>query len=183
MTSPPRPARRRARFPFRRYPLAWSAAIVLVAAGLGWAGDAAWGAIQTRGTPTCSWPLKVQGAPNAAQAGLARCYLRDLAQGDTAGLQATAADIPAVRITRADLKYEADARAGPATAVITPSPVDTTFAFISITFADGAHEELGMENLIAMGGPNGWRMCIGTDVTPDSGPPPAVMSPAASSPS
>lgn len=177
------PARHLGRFPFRRYPLAWSAAIVLAAAGLGWAGDAAWGAIQTWGTPTCSWPLKVQGAPNAAQAGLARCYLRDLAQGDTAGLQATAADIPAVRITRADLKYEADARAGLATAVINPSPVDTTDALMSITFADGAHEELGMENMVAMGGPNGWRMCIGTDVTPDSGPSPAVISPAASSPS
>jgi len=179
MGYPPRPAR----FPFRRYPLAWSVVTVLVAAGLGWVGDAAWGAIQTRGTPTCSWPLKVQGAANAAQAGLARCYLRDLAQGDTAGLQATAADIPAVRITRADLKYKADARAGLASAIITLSPVDTTFALISITFADGAHEELGMENMVAMGGPNGWRMCIGSDVTPDSGPPPAVGSPAASSPS
>jgi len=122
MRYPPRPARGPARFLFRRSPLAWSAAIVLVTAGLGWAGDT-------------------------------------------------------------DLKYEMDARAGPTTAVITPSPVDTTFAFISITFADGAHEELGMENLIAMGGPNGWRMCIGTDVAADSGPPPAVMSPGASSPS
>jgi hypothetical protein len=109
MTYPPRPVRRPARFLFRPCTLAWSAAIVLAAAGLSWAGTVAYGAIQTRGTPTCSWPLKVQGAPNAAQAGLARCYLRDLAQGDTAGLQATAADIPAVRITRADLKYEADA--------------------------------------------------------------------------
>jgi hypothetical protein len=181
MTYPPLPGRRPARFPFRRCPLAWSAAIVLTAASLSWAGNAAWGAIQTWGTPVCSWPLKVQGAPNAAQAGLARCYLRDLAQGDTAGLQATAADIPAVRITQADLKYQADARAGLATAVITPSPVDTTVASMSITFADGAHEEAGMENMIAMGGPNGWRMCIGTDVTPDSGPPPVVMSPPPSS--
>jgi hypothetical protein len=182
MTYPPLPARRPARFPFRRYPLAWSAAIVLAAAGLSWAGNAAWGAIQTWGTPTCSWPLKVQGSPNAAQAGLARCYLRDLAQGDTAGLQATAADIPAVRITQADLRYEADARAGLATAVITPSPISTSDASMSITFADGAHEEAGMQNMVAMGGPNGWRMCIGTPVNPDPGPPPTVMSPPVSSP-
>jgi hypothetical protein len=40
-----------------------------------------------------------------------------------------------------------------------------------------------MENMVAMGGPNGWRMCIGTDVTTESGPSPAVISPAASSPS
>ncbi len=154
---------------------------MLAASGLGWGADVAWGAIQTWGTPTCSWPLQVKGAPNAAQAGLARCYVRDLSQGDTAGLQAVAAGIPAVRITRADLKYAADARAGLATATITPSPVDTTFAIVSITFADGAHEETGMLNMVAMGGSSGWRMSIGTDAAPDSGPPPAVFSPAASS--
>jgi hypothetical protein len=181
MTYPPRPVKPPVRFPFRRYPVAWSAVIVLAAAGLSWTGYTAWGAIQTRGTPVCSWPLTVRGTPDAAQVGLARCYMRDLAQGDTAGLQATADYIPAVRITRADLKYEADARAGLATASITPNPNDPTSATISITFADGAHEELGLLNMIAMGGPNGWRMCIGTDVTPDSGPPPANMSPAASS--
>lgn len=159
---------------FRCHPIASAAVTVLAAAGLGWGADAAWGAIQTRGTPTCSWPLRVKGAPNAAQAGLVRCYVRDLGQGDTAGLQATA--VPAVRITRADLKYAADARAGLATATVTPSPVDTTFAIVSITFADGAHEELGIENMVAMGGPSGWRMCIGTDVAPGSGPPPAVAS-------
>ena len=179
MTSPPRRAGRRARFPFRRHPVAWSAVIVLAVAGLSWGGDAAWGAIQTWGTPTCSWPMRVQGDPNAAQAGLARCYVRDLAQGDTAGLQATAQYIPAVRITRADLKYAADARDGLATATITQNPEDPEDAGISITFADGAHEELGMQNMVAMGGPNGWRMCIGTEIDPDPGPPPAVMSPGA----
>jgi hypothetical protein len=181
MTYPPPPAWRSARFSFRSHRVAWSAGIVLAVAGLSWAGDAAWGAIQTWGTPTCSWPLRVQGAPNAAQDGLARCYVRDLAQGDTAGLQATAQYIPAVRITRADLRYAADARAGLATATITPSPVDPTFATVSITFATGAHEETGMENMIALGGPKGWRLCIGTEVVPDSGPPPADMSPVAQS--
>lgn len=140
--------------------------------------------IETWGTPTCSSPLRVQGAPNAAQAGLARCYVHDLAQADTAGLQAIAEYIPAVRITGADLKYAADARAGLATATITPSPVDSEYALVSITFAECARDDdLGMLNMISMGGPNGWRMCIGTEVAKDSGPPPSVMSPAAPSPS
>jgi hypothetical protein len=122
----------------------------------------------------------VTGAHNAAQAGLAGCYVRDLTQGDAAGLQAIAAYIPAVRITRADLRYAADARAGLATAAFTQSPVDTTFAWAAITFADGAHEVAGLLNMTAMGGPSGWRMRIGTEVTPDSGRPPAASSPAAS---
>jgi hypothetical protein len=180
MTSPPRPAWSAARRLIRRQPAAFSAAVVLAVAGASWGADAAWFAIQTWGTPTCSWPLQVTGARNAAQAGLVGCYVRDLGQGDAAGLQATAAYIPAVRITRADLKYAADARAGLATAAFTQSPVDPTFAWATITFADGTHEVVGLLNMIAMGGPSGWRTCIGTEVTPDSGPPPAASSPAAS---
>ena len=95
-----------------RRPAAWAAVILTAGLGLAWAGHAAWDAIQTWGTPTCSWPLQVRGTASRAQAGLVRCYLRALASRDTAGLTAVAADIPPVRITSADLTYSADARAG-----------------------------------------------------------------------
>lgn len=92
---------------------------------------------------------------------------------------AVAADIPPVRITSADLAYSADARAGLATATFTPSPVDTSFWLVTIRYADGTTEETSMMNMIAMGGPSGWRMTIGTNVSSGpSGPPPAVASPA-----
>jgi len=162
----------------RRSPAAWAAVIVLAGAGLVWAGHAAWDAIQTWGTPTCSWPLQVRGTASPAQAGLVRCYLRALASRDTAGLMAVAADIPPVRITNADLTYSADARAGLATATFTPNPNDTTSAFVTITYADGVQENASMMNMIAMGGPSGWRMTIGTYINPgSSGPPPAESSP------
>ncbi|HEY2261384.1 MAG TPA: hypothetical protein VGI96_02025 [Streptosporangiaceae bacterium] len=153
-------------------------AAVILAAGVGlvWAGQAAWEVIQTWGTPTCSWPVQVRGTASPAQAGLVRCYLRALASRDTAGLMTVATDIPPVRITRADLRYSADARAGLATAVFTPSPVDTTGVSVTITYADGVRENAGMMNMVAMGGPSGWRMVIGTVISP-SGPPPAVASP------
>jgi hypothetical protein len=142
-------------------------------AALAWGGHAAWDAIQTWGTPTCSWPLQVRGTASPAQAGLVRCYLRALASRDTAGLMAVAADIPPVRITNADLKYSADARAGLATATFTPNPNDTTFASVTIAYADGVHDNASMMNMIAMGGPSGWRMDIGAVINPGSGPPPA----------
>jgi len=150
----------------------------MAGAGLGWAGPAAWEAIQTWGTPTCSWPLQVRGTATPAQAGLVRCYLRALASRDTAGLMAVAADIPPVRITSTDLAYAADAHAGLATATFAPSPVDTTSAFVTITYADGVQENATMMNMIAMGGSSGWRMNIGTDLNPDSsGPPSAAPGP------
>ena len=145
----------------------------MAGAGLAWGGHAAWEAIQTRGTPTCSWPLQVRGTASPAQAGLVRCYLRALASRDTAGLMAVAADIPPVRITSADLTYSADARAGLATAAFTPNPNDTTSAFVTITYADGVQVGASMMNMIAMGGPSGWRMNIGAVINPASGPPPA----------
>jgi hypothetical protein len=43
-----------------------------------------------------------------------------------------------------------------------------------IRYADGVRVRLGIENLIAMGGPSVWRMPIGTDVSPPSGPTPAT---------
>ena len=162
----------------RRSPAAWAAAIVLAGAGLAGAGHAAWAAIQTRGTPACSWPLQVRGTASPAQAGLVRCYLRALAGRDPAGLMAVAAGIPPVRITSADLTYSAGARAGLATATFTPNPDDTTSAFVTIVYADGVRENAGMMNMIAMGGPPGWRINIGTDVSAgSSGPPPAAASP------
>jgi hypothetical protein len=161
-----------------RSPAAWAAVIVMAGAGLAWAGHAAWEAIQAWGTPACSWPLQVRGTASPAQAGLVRCYLRALASRDTAGLMAVAADIPPVRITTADLTYSADARAGLATATFTPNPNDTTSAFVTITYADGVQENASMMNMIAMGGPSGWRMNIGTDTNPgSSGQPPAAASP------
>ena len=150
---------------------AWAAVVLMAGAGLGWAGHAAWEAIQTWGTPTCSWPLAVRGTAGPAQAGLVRCYLRALASRDTARLMTVAADIPPVHITSADLAYSADARAGLATAAFTPNPNDTTSAFVTITYADGVHENVGMINMIAMGGPSGWRMTIGTDSNTTTAPP------------
>ena len=161
-----------------RRPVTWAAVILTAGLGLAWAGYAAWDAIQTWGTPTCSWPLQVRGTASPAQAGLVRCYLRALASRDTAGLTAIAADIPPVRITSADLTYSADARAGLATATFTPNPNDTTSAFVTITYADGVQENASMMNMIAMGGPSGWRMNIGTDINAgSSGPPPAATNP------
>jgi hypothetical protein len=145
----------------------------MAGAGLAWGGHAAWEAIQTWGTPVCSWPLQVRGTASPAQARLVRCYLRALASRDTAGLMAVAADIPPVRVTSADLTYSADARVGLATAAFTPNPNDTTSAFVTITYADGVQEGASMMNMIAMGGPSGWRMNIGAVINPGSGPPPA----------
>ena len=89
-----------------------------------------------------------------------------------------AADIPPVRITSADLTYSADARAGLATAAFTPNPEDTTSDFVIITYADGVREDASMMNMVAMGGPSGWRMNIGTEISTGSpAPPPAAASP------
>lgn len=178
MTKAPARGARLAGPRLRRSPAAWAAVTLMAGAGLAWAGHAAWEATQTRGTSACPWPLQVRGTASPAQAGLVRCYLRALASRDTAGLMAVAADIPPVRITSADLRYSADARAGLATATFTPSPIDTTSAFVTIAYADGIRENAGMMNMIAMGGPSGWRMNIGTDINPgSSGPPPAAPGP------
>jgi hypothetical protein len=151
--------------------------IILAGAGILWAGHSAWAAFENRGSPSCSWPLRIRGTATAGQAGLVGCYLRALAERDTAGLMAVADNDPAVRITQADLRYSPDARAGLATATFTPSPVDDTYVLLTITYADGASENTGILNMIAMGGPSSWRMTIGTDVNPRSGPSPSGPSP------
>lgn len=154
----------------------WVACVFAAGTGAVWAGHSAWAAFESsHGTPSCSWPLRIQGTPTPAQAGLVRCYLRALAHRDTAALLAVAANIPPVRITKADLAHSADARSGQATVTFLPALVDTAWVPVIITYADGATDRLGVQNLIAMGGPSVWRMPIGTDVNPSpSGPPPAV---------
>ena len=155
----------------------WVACVVVAGAGAVWAGHGAWAAFEkSHSTPSCSWPLRIQGKPTPAQAGLVRCYLRALAHRDTAGLLAVAGNIPPVRITKADFAHSADARSGQATVTFQAALVDTYWVPVIITYADGATDRLGVQNLIEMGGPSVWRMPIGTDVNPSpSGPPPAVL--------
>lgn len=156
-----------------------AASVIVGGAALAWGGRVAWEAYETSGTPACSWQLQVRGTATPAQAGLVRCYLRALAGGDTAGMLAVADYIPPVRITRADLAHSADARAGLAAATFRQNPVDPTSAFVDITYADGTREDdLGLIDMIAMGGSSGWRLVIGTDINPGpSGPPPAEPGP------
>jgi len=126
-------------------------------------------------TPSCSWSLRIRGKPTPAQAGLVRCYLRALAHRDTAGLLAVAPTTPPVRITGADLEHSADVRSGRPMVTFLAALVDTDWVPVIITYADGATERLGVQNMIEMGGPSVWRMSIGTDVNPSQGgPSPAV---------
>jgi hypothetical protein len=161
----------------RRKTAVWAVSIIVGGTGLVWAGRTAWVAYETWGTPTCSWPVQVRGTASLAQTGLIRCYLRALAHRDTAGLMAVAAYIPPVRITKADLRYSADARAGLATATFDGGPVDPNIYGVTITYANGGTENTGMTNMIAMGGPSGWRMNIGTVVNPGPSIPTAAPGP------
>jgi hypothetical protein len=162
-----------------RRPVVTMAVLAVVAVfGAVWLGHTAWAAFKNRSTPSCSWPLRIRGKPTAAQAGLVRCYLRALAGHDTGGLLAVADNMPRVRITPADFAHSADARSGLATATFIPNPSDPTNALLTIAYTDGAKDRLGLQNLIAMGGPSTWRMTIGTDVNPGPpGPAPATAGP------
>jgi hypothetical protein len=140
-----------------------AACIALVAAA---AASVAWVAYRhatqsEAAAPSCTWPVRMRGTATAQQAGLVRCYLRALAGRNIAGLYAVAANLPPVRITAADLRYSADAQAGPATATIIPDQISTSVAAVMITYADGVTENVGMTNLVAVGGPYTWRMMIG----------------------
>ncbi len=65
-------------------------------------------------------------------------------------------------------------------ATFTPSPSDSSSALLTITYADGARAQLGIQNMIAMGGPSVWRLVIGADAHPGPpGPSPAEISPSA----
>jgi hypothetical protein len=155
-----------------------AAVIVAAGAGLVWGGHQAWAALAGQGTPSCTWRLQVRGKATAEQARLVRCYLRALAHRDAAGLLAVADDIPPVRVTSADLAHSADARTGLATATFTPSPVDSDYALLTVVYADGARDTLGLQNMRAMGGPSTWRMAIGTETSPGpKGPPTAAPDP------
>jgi hypothetical protein len=118
------------------------------------------------GTPSCSWPLRVRGTATSTQVGLARCYLRALANRDHAEMAAVASNIPSAHITSGLFLYTADAQAGVATATFTPNPSDSTYAYVTIRFADGTVEDAGMLNMIAMGGHSQWRMDIGQQGEP-----------------
>ena len=97
-----------------------------------------------------------------------------LAERDNAGLLAVAANIPPVRITKADLAHSADARGGLATVTFLPASIDVAYVPAAITSADGASDWLGIQNMIAMGGPSAWRMTIGADVNPSPAGPPSA---------
>jgi hypothetical protein len=113
------------------------------------------------GTPSCSWPLRVRDSATSTEVGLARCYLRALANRDHAEMAAIASNIPPARITSGLFLYTPDARAGVATATFTPNPSDNTYVNVTIGFADGTVEYAGMLNMVAMGGHSQWRMDIG----------------------
>src|SRR6266567_3387714 len=119
------PGRARAMSMLRGYrPAVAAACIVLAGAGFVWFGHRSWTAWVPQFTPSCSWPLRVLGEATSEQAGLVRCYLQALADGDTVGLNALASNDPPDRIAKGDLTHSADARAGLATATFTRSPVD-----------------------------------------------------------
>jgi hypothetical protein len=155
----------------------WAGVVVVAGAAFALAGCATRTAAKSGGASACSWSLRVRGSASPPQARLIRCYLHALAHRDTSGLLAVAARIPPVRITRADLTHAADARAGPATAAFTPNPSDPTSCDVTITYADGATENIGMTNMIAMGGAPVWRIDIGADISPATGPSPALPGP------
>ncbi len=162
-----------------RQAVTWAACVLVAGTGAVWAGHGAWAAFEkSHSTPSCSWSLRIGGKPTPAQAGLVRCYVRALAHRDTAVLLAVAANNPPVRITKADLAHSADARSGRATVTFLPALVDTDFVQVIITYADGATDRLGVQNMEEMGGPSVWRMAIGTDVNTSQGfpgPSPAVF--------
>ena len=113
-------------------------------------------------TPSCRWPLRVQGAANGEQVGLVECYLRALAAQDKTELKAVAVYDPPAVITSADLAYSRDARSGTATVTFTPSPEDSAYLILDIAYANGVKERTGMTNMESMGDSPGWRMAIGT---------------------
>lgn len=162
--------------PRRRTPklLAWGvglACLAVLAAG----GYLAWAAIaggQPTSVPSCSWPLRVRGDATSQQAGLIRCYLRALAHHDASGLLTLAYKTAGpVRITAADFKHAADARAGTASATFTLLENDEIYA-VKIVFANHATETIGMAPEATTGESAPWRLEIGTVKQRTGGPPP-----------
>jgi hypothetical protein len=118
----------------------------------------------------CSWPLRVAGHATAAQAGLVRCYLRAVAEHDLAALQGLVN--PTYRVTKAQLTQTADARAGRASATITPNSDNTGIATVRIDYADGAACQFGIE-IVNPQSAGSWRIDIGPPVPGPQGPSPA----------
>ncbi len=118
--------------------------------------------------PSCSWSLRVSGHATSEQAGLIRCYLRALADHDTGGLLAVADPTSGpVRITSADFRHSADARAGVATATFIPGEQDDAY-LVTVKFADHAREDLAM-GLANPGSVHSWRLGIGTPANSGGG--------------
>lgn len=120
--------------------------------------------------PACSWPLRVAGHATAAQAGLIRCYLRAVAEHNLAALQGLVN--PAYRATKAQLAQTADARAGRASATITPNDIDTGIATVRIDYADGAVSQFWIE-IVNPQSAGSWRIDIGPPAPGPQGPAPA----------
>ncbi len=120
--------------------------------------------------PACSWPLRVAGPATAAQSGLIRCYLRAVAGHDLAALQGLVN--PTYRATKAQLAQTADARAGQASATITPNDIDTGIATVRIDYADGAVCHFAIE-IVNPDSAGSWRIDIGPPVPGPPGPAPA----------
>jgi hypothetical protein len=123
--------------------------------------------------PWCSWPLRVRGHATSEQAGLIRRYLRALARRDASGLLALA-DTTAgpARITAADFRHAADARAGTASATFTLLENDEIYA-AKIVFANHATQAIGMPPEATTGASTPWRLEIGTVKQRTGGPEPA----------
>jgi hypothetical protein len=116
----------------------------------------------TYGTPSCSWQLRIRGTATSDQEGLVRCYIQALATRDTSLMKAVAEQASGNEVTRGACRYTRDARAGVATATVTPNPSDSTDAELEIRFADAVVDETGLTNELAFGGPSIWRIDIGT---------------------
>jgi hypothetical protein len=145
------------------------------------AGVWVWGYLENRPTPalSCSWPLRVRGEPAPGEAGAVRCYLKALAQRDMAGLYTTAySDYGdgSVHLTNAAFTHSADARAGLATATFTGNSTDTGLAEVMIDYADGAHNDLGLQ-IANPQSANSWRLNIGTLAMTEPGKPPPTAAP------
>lgn len=136
------------------------ATVVLLACGAAAFGAWKWysGGLPTS-TPSCSWPLRVNGTATAQQVGLVRCYVRAVARHDLPGLQALVLPDPPMRVTDAQLAHTADARRGMAIANFTPNPVSSADASVTITYRDGVSDVLQMRyaNPEAVS----WRLDIG----------------------
>ena len=154
--------------------------VILALGGAGRWAFAKWES--TYGTPSCSWPLRIHGTATSDQDGLVRCYMQALVTRDTPLMKAVAEKTSGNEVTSAAFRYGRDARAGMATATITPNPSDSTDANVEIRFADGVVEDTGLTNETAFGGPSVWRIDIGTDYyspgrSPDPAEPAATSTP------